>query len=104
VLAEIGAAEVPQLMVLNKLDLTGLPPAVERDEYGRIRAFASAPVCGDGLPLLREALAEMALAKTWQVAGQPRAGSRRCAAQDVDLILIQMVPHDFKPWSVYVAQ
>jgi GTP-binding protein HflX len=36
VLAEIGAADVPQLTVLNKLDLTGLPPAVERDEYGRI--------------------------------------------------------------------
>jgi GTP-binding protein HflX len=27
VLVEIGAADVPQLMVLNKLDLTGLPPA-----------------------------------------------------------------------------
>ena len=36
VLAEIGAANVPQLKVLNKLDLTGLPPAVERDEYGKI--------------------------------------------------------------------
>ncbi len=28
VLEEIGASEVPQLVVLNKLDLTGLPPAV----------------------------------------------------------------------------
>jgi GTP-binding protein HflX len=41
VLEEIGASEVPQLMVLNKLDLTGLPPAVERDEYDRIVAFGS---------------------------------------------------------------
>jgi len=64
VLAEIGAAAVPQLVVLNKLDLTGLPPAVERDEYGRISRARLSARCGDGLPLLREALAEMALAKT----------------------------------------
>jgi GTP-binding protein HflX len=64
VLAEIGAADVPQLTVLNKLDLTGLPPAVERDEYGRISRVRVSARCGDGLPLLREALAEMALAKT----------------------------------------
>ena len=63
-LAEIGAAAVPQLVVLNKLDLTGLPPAVERDEYGRISRVRLSARCGDGLPLLREALAEMALAKT----------------------------------------
>jgi GTP-binding protein HflX len=63
VLAEIGAAAVPQLVVLNKLDLTGLPPAVERDEYGRISRVRLSARCGDGLPLLREALAEMALAK-----------------------------------------
>ena len=36
VLAEIGASEVRQLMVLNKQDLTGLPPTLERDEYDRI--------------------------------------------------------------------
>ena len=34
VLTEIGAADVRQLMVLNKIDLGGLPPAMERDEYG----------------------------------------------------------------------
>ena len=37
VLAAIGAADVPPMMVLHKLDISGLPPAVERDEYGRIR-------------------------------------------------------------------
>ncbi|HCZ15780.1 MAG TPA: GTPase HflX [Accumulibacter sp.] len=63
VLAEIGAAEVPQLTVLNKLDLSGLPPAVERDEYGTILRVRVSAKSGDGLPLLREALAEMATAK-----------------------------------------
>ena len=63
VLAEIGASEVRQLMVLNKQDLTGLPPAVERDEYDRITRVRVSAKCGDGLPLLREALAEIALEK-----------------------------------------
>jgi len=63
VLTEIGANEVPQLIVLNKQDLTGLPPAVERDEYDRIVRVRVSAKCGDGLPLLREALAEVALAK-----------------------------------------
>jgi GTP-binding protein HflX len=64
VLVEIGAADVPQLTVLNKLDLTGLPPAVERDEYGRILAVRVSARSAAGLPLLRDALAEIALAKT----------------------------------------
>ncbi|SBT08852.1 putative GTPase [Candidatus Accumulibacter aalborgensis] len=82
VLAEIGAADVPQMMVLNKLDISGLPPAVERDEYGRIRRVRVSARCGDGLPLLREALAEMALAKTLKVREQ---ASNAAAAQDIEL-------------------
>jgi len=75
VLAEIGAGEVPQLMVLNKLDLTGLPPAVERDEYDRITRVRVSAKCGDGLPLLREALTEMALEKLQIVRDRPLAGN-----------------------------
>ena len=63
VLDEIGASDVRQLIVLNKLDLTGLPPSVERDEYGRISRIRVSAKCGDGLSLLREALAEIALEK-----------------------------------------
>lgn len=64
VLEEIGANEVRQLVVFNKLDLTGLPPAVERDEYDRIFRVRLSAKCGDGLPLLREALAEIAQEKS----------------------------------------
>ena len=63
VLAEIGASEVRLLMVLNKQDLTGLPPAVERDEYDRIERVRVSAKCGNGLPLLRDALTEIALEK-----------------------------------------
>ena len=83
VLAEIGAADVPQLLVLNKLDLTGLPPAVERDEYGRIRRVRVSAKGGDGLPLLREALAEVALAKTGRLRERSSAAA---AGQATDLI------------------
>ena len=61
VLEEIGASDVPQIIVLNKLDLTGLPPEVERDEYGSISRVRISARQGDGLELLRQALAEIAL-------------------------------------------
>lgn len=60
VLKEIGAENVPQLLVWNKIDLAGLEPGLERDEYGRIsRVFVSAGT-GAGLDLLRDAIAEYA--------------------------------------------
>ena len=58
VLVEIEAAEIPQLLVFNKIDLQDVPPGVERDEYGRIaRVFLSAK-SGAGLDGLRLALLE----------------------------------------------
>jgi GTPase len=47
-------------VVLNKADLTGLPPMVERDAYGRIARLRVSARSGDGLELLRDALAEYA--------------------------------------------
>jgi GTP-binding protein HflX len=74
VLAEIGASEVRQLMVLNKQDLTGLPPTLERDEYDRIVRVRVSAKCGDGLPLLRMALTEIALEKLHLARALPMAG------------------------------
>lgn len=57
VLEEIGAANIPQLLVWNKIDMSGAKPGVERDEYGKIcRVYVSART-GEGLDLLREAIA-----------------------------------------------
>ena len=64
VLDEIGAGQVRRLVVLNKLDLTGLPPSEERDEYGRIERIRISAKCGNGLDLLRQALTEIALEKS----------------------------------------
>jgi GTP-binding protein HflX len=60
VLKEIGADGVPQIVVLNKADLTGLPPMAERDAYGRIARLRVSARSGEGLELLRDALAEYA--------------------------------------------
>lgn len=63
VLAEIDAAEIPQVMVFNKIDLLDTPPGVERDDYGRIaRVFLSAQT-GAGLDGLRLALTEAKAAR-----------------------------------------
>lgn len=64
VLAEIGAAEVPQLVVWNKIDLTGVEPGEVRDEYGNIARVRLSSRSGAGLDVLRAALAEYAQAKT----------------------------------------
>ncbi len=59
VLKEIGAEDVPQLRVYNKLDLTGLAPGVVRDEYGKLRSVYVSAQTGAGLELLRDALSEI---------------------------------------------
>jgi GTP-binding protein HflX len=72
VLEEIEADAIPQLVVMNKIDLAGLDPSVERDQYGRIsRVFVSART-GAGLEQLRGAIAEFA---------QGRAAARSAAPQ-----------------------
>ena len=58
VLAEIGADEVPQLMVFNKIDLAGELSGVTRDEQGRVRSLRLSAHTGEGLELLVDALRE----------------------------------------------
>jgi GTP-binding protein HflX len=58
VLTEIGADQVLQLLVLNKIDLAGMEPGLERDEYGRIRKVWVSAQSGAGMELVRQALAE----------------------------------------------
>ena len=62
VLAEIGAHSIPQVLVLNKIDLTELQPRVERDEYGKIARIWISAESGSGLDSVRLALEEYATA------------------------------------------
>lgn len=60
VLEEIGAADVPQILVWNKIDLTAASPGVERDEHGKIARVRVSARSGEGLDLMRNVLAEVA--------------------------------------------
>ncbi len=58
VLEEIGASQVEQIRVYNKVDLAGIAPGVGRDEYGKLQSVYVSAKTGAGLELLREALSE----------------------------------------------
>lgn len=59
VLEEIDAGDVPQLHVMNKIDLAGAEPRIDRDSAGKpVRVWLSAAT-GVGLDLLRQALGEL---------------------------------------------
>ena len=60
VLREIGADHIPQIMVWNKIDAAGLEPALEHDEYDKIRRVFISAQTGSGLDLLRQAIGERA--------------------------------------------
>ena len=58
VLQEIGASNVPQILVHNQIDRVGLEPSVDRDEYGRITTIHVSAKTGVGMDLLRSVMAE----------------------------------------------
>ena len=61
VLEEIGAGDVPQVMVWNKLDrIPALEPEVVRDAYGKILNIKVSAATGAGIDLLRDVLADAA--------------------------------------------
>lgn len=60
VLQQIGASQIAQLQVLNKIDLTRLEPGIERDEYGKMASVRVSARTGAGLDLLRQAIVDAA--------------------------------------------
>jgi GTP-binding protein HflX len=58
VLEQIGAADLPQIRVFNKTELTGFAPGVERDPCGTITAVRTSALTGAGCADLKQALAE----------------------------------------------
>lgn len=58
VLNEIGASQVHQILVLNQIDRVGMPPGVERDEYGKISKVRISAIDGTGIEDLKLALTE----------------------------------------------
>lgn len=60
VLEEIGANQIPQILVYNKIDSAGLDPRVERDAHGTIRKVYISARQRQGLDLLRQSIVEFA--------------------------------------------
>jgi GTP-binding protein HflX len=58
VLTEIGAAEIPQVLIYNKIDRLGFEPRVDRDAEGRATAVWISAERRLGLDLLTGAIAE----------------------------------------------
>ncbi len=61
ILAEIGADRVPQILILNKIDLSDQSDkgaGVVRNEYDRISRIRLSAKTGEGLEFVRQALAE----------------------------------------------
>jgi GTP-binding protein HflX len=81
VLAEIGAAEIPQIVVFNKSDLTGEPPRCEHDAGGQVSRIWLSAQTGAGVELLHAALVERyrQQAHTLQLRLPPQAGRLRAA-------------------------
>ena len=57
VLLELGAEHIPQILVFNKIDLSGHPPNLEYSKDGRLTRVWTSAKTGAGLPLLMDALA-----------------------------------------------
>jgi GTP-binding protein HflX len=61
VLAEIDAADIPQIVIWNKIDrIPGAQPEVVRDPCGKILNIKASAVSGAGVDAIRAALAEVA--------------------------------------------
>jgi GTPase len=59
VLREVGAQDIPQIVIYNKIDLQDLSAGVKRNEYGKIVTIYLSAKTGVGIDDLRSALAEI---------------------------------------------
>ena len=59
VLFEIGAHEIPRLLISNKIDKTELLPRIEYDDQQRPRQVWLSAHTGEGISLLKQAFAKL---------------------------------------------
>ncbi len=76
VLSEIGAADVPQWQVLNKIDRTGLAPGERHDPSGKVLGFAVSALTGSGVADLRRALSAWAVSPSRDPTGDKSSRPR----------------------------
>lgn len=104
VLDEIGAAEVPQIEVWNKIDLLDhAQPHIDRDAQGRVRRVWVSARTGEGMNLLVEAVAEtVGQSQVRRVVRlPPSAGRLRARLFDLGTVIEEAVGADGE-WTIEV--
>ena len=104
VLAQIGANEIPQIEIYNKIELIeGAAPAVERDQDGQIRRIWLSAASGEGMDLLMQGLTEFfgreRVQKVIQLA--PADGRLRARLFELGLVLSEQLT-DEGGWEIEV--
>ena len=107
VLLEIGAAEVPQICIYNKIDLSGDEPRIDCRDDGRVDRVWVSAVTGAGLDLLAEAL--MKHFHGTQVHGwlhlSPIAGRTRSSLYEIGQVISEHVDEQGSWWlEICMAQ
>jgi GTP-binding protein HflX len=96
VLAEIGAADLPQVLVFNKVDRIDTAPRIERDESGRASHVWLSAMRAQGLDLLRNAVAERLsrVARRATLRLPITAGELRARLYAANLVLAERIAAD----------
>ena len=104
VLAEINAQSIPQIMVFNKIDLTGEAPRFERDAHGHISRLWVSAHTGDGMDLLLQALADhfRRHRQRYRFFLPPQAGRLRAALYERFDVIRETLP-DSGGWMLELA-
>ena len=96
VLADIGAADLPQILVFNKIDRLVVEPRLERDESGRASHVWVSAARQQGLDLLLEAVAERLsrVARRATLRLPVAAGELRARLYAAGLVLAERIAED----------
>ena len=93
VLAEIGAGDLPQILVFNKIDRIDTPARVERDESGKVTHVWLSAAKADGLDGLLQSVAERLarVARRATLRLPVSAGELRARLYAADLVLAERI-------------
>ncbi len=96
VLKQLDADQVPQIRVYNKIDKLDREPRMTNNRHGEGRAVWLSAVTGEGLPMLREAMATRLRQKTTHrtIRLQPAQGRQRAKLFELGAVLNEEVLED----------
>lgn len=96
VLKQLDADQVPQIRVYNKIDKLDRKPRMTNNRHGEGRAVWLSAITGDGLPMLKEAIANRLRQKTTYriIHLQPAQGRQRAKLFELGAVLNEEVLED----------